>query len=273
LSRSAPLSSRPLGIAFVVVLLNGILAACGSDSDSPSNATKRATAGDKPVVVSAATSLNKALTSYGDRFRGGKVRLSFAGSDALAAQIRQGVGPDVFASANTKLPNQLLNEKLVTRPRMFATNKLVLAVPVGEKRVTSIDDLADSGVAIAAGADGVPIGEYTKKVLARLPRAQAQRILANVRSKEPDVGGIVGKLTQSAVDAGFVYASDVKGAGGRLRAIELPARLQPTVEYAVAVVRGAPNPAGARAFIAGLLKGEGARTLKLNGFGPPPGAR
>ena len=40
-------------------------------------------------------------------------------------------------------------------------------------------------------------------------RAQSEAILANVRSEEPDVAGIIGKLTQGAVDAGFVYVTDV----------------------------------------------------------------
>ena len=43
----------------------------------------------------------------------------------------------------------------------------------------------------------------------------------NVRSEEPDVRGVVGKLTQEAADAGFVYKSDVEAAKGRLDAIEL----------------------------------------------------
>jgi molybdate transport system substrate-binding protein len=72
------------------------------------------------------------------------------------------------------------------------------------------------------------------------------------------------------VDAGFLYVSDVRAAGGKLKAIELPGRLQPVVAYGVAVVRGARQPAQARAFIAGLLGGAGARALHAAGFEPPP---
>jgi len=57
------------------------------------------------------------------------------------------------------------------------------------------------------------------------------------RRIEPDVSGVVGKVSQGAVDAGFVYVTDVRAAGGRLHPIELPARLQPKVVYAAAVVK------------------------------------
>ena len=72
------------------------------------------------------------------------------------------------------------------------------------------------------GSESVPIGSYTRETLAKLPPDQEQAILANVRSNEPDVKGIVGKLTQGAADAGFVYVTDVNATGGELEAIELP---------------------------------------------------
>jgi molybdate transport system substrate-binding protein len=259
---------RPRLLA-VAALLGGLLTACGSD-DEPAAATGSGSGGE-PVIVSAAASLKKALTSYGEQFDAGEVRLSFAGSDELAAQIRQGVKPDVFAAANTKLPDSLHEEGLVEQPMRFATNELVLAVPADGTTIASIEDLGAKGTTIAIGAEGVPVGAYTRTVLDRIPASRSKAILANVRSSEPDVGGIVGKLTQGAVDAGFVYRSDVRGTGGELKAIELPDRLKPTVEYGVAVVKGAPNPTGARAFVDGLLEGAGARALRDSGFGPPAG--
>ena len=91
-----------------------------------------------------------------------------------------------------------------------------------------------------------------------------------MRSEEPDVAGITGKLTQGAVDAGFLYASDVRATDDKLKAIELPDALQPTVAYGVAVVKGAKQPEQAKAFIAGLLDGAGAEALEDAGFEPPP---
>ena len=225
---------------------------------------------DDDVLVSAATSRKAAFTNYGEQFDAANAQLSFAGSDELAAQIRSGAKPDVFAAANTKLPDQLFKEGLVEQPQVFATNRLVLAVPADGTKVSSVEDLTAPGVKLAIGAASVPIGSYTRKVLARLDPAERRGILANVRSNEPDVGGISAKLTQGAVDAGFLYITDVQATNGRLRAIELPAKLQPEVAYGVAIVKGGKNHEAAQDFVDGLLKGDGAAALKAAGFEPPP---
>jgi len=59
--------------------------------------------GSDQLVVSAASSLETAFTDYVDA-TGIDAKQSFAGSDELAAQIRQGVKPDVYAAADTTLP-------------------------------------------------------------------------------------------------------------------------------------------------------------------------
>jgi molybdate transport system substrate-binding protein len=105
------------------------------------------------------------------------------------------VKPDVFAAANTKLPQQLYKASLVEKPTVFAGNRLVIAVPKGSSGVNSIDDLERKGVDLVVGSPSVPIGSYTRDVLSGLGADRAKRVLANVRSNEPDVAGVVGKLT------------------------------------------------------------------------------
>ena len=257
-------SRRLVATAAALLALCVGVAACGSSDDGGDGTGASGSGGD--LVVSAATSLKQAFEAY----RPSGVKYQFAGSDELAAQIRQGVRPDVFASANTRLPDELHAEGLVGRPVVFAANRLVIAVPADSDEVTSVEDLTRDGVTVAIGSETVPIGAYTRRLLERLGSAQSDAILANVRSNEPDVGGVVGKVAQGAVDAGFVYVTDVEGAGGKLKAVELPARVQPSVAYGVAVVDGAEHPEAARAFVDGLLDGSGAEALRAAGFEPPP---
>ena len=186
-----------------------------------------------------------------------------------SAQIRQGARPDVYAAANAQLPDALYAQHLVDRPVPFARNRLVLAVPAGSP-AQGLRDLERSGRRLAVGSPAVPVGAYTRQVLARLDADERARLLGNVRSREPDVTGVVGKLTQGAVDGGFVYVTDVRAARGALRAIELPAALEPAVAYEVAVVPGGGHTAGARAFVDGLLHGRGAADLRAAGFEPAP---
>ena len=248
--------------AALLAALALLAAGCG-EKPEPTSA-----AGGQTLTVSAASSLKTAFDAYAKNFTGATVRAQYAGSDELAAQIEQGVKPDVYAAANTSLPDDLHKDGLVEKPVVFASNTLVLAVPKGSD-ISSIEDLTGD-VTLAIGDEGVPVGDYTREVLGRLPKSESDAILDNVRSLEPDVAGIVGKLTQGAVDAGFVYITDVVATDGALTAIQLPKDLQPNVAYGAAVVDGAANPDGAQAFIDGLLSGQGAAALKDAGFGPPP---
>ena len=238
----------------MVAALLVVVAGCGGGGGS-----------DPQLTVSAAASLTDALTSCSKDFDGATVRLSFAGSDELAAQIRQGVKPDVYAAANTKLPDQLADEGLLEKPVIFATNELVIAVP-DDSDIASIDDLAESGVKLVIGSETVPVGTYTRDVLGRLPSGQEKKIMANVRSNEPDVKGVVGKLTQGAADAGFVYRTDLTDG---LKAVELPDDLQPVVEYGAGVVKGANRPELAQQYLDGLSDGACADALQSAGFGAP----
>lgn len=223
---------------------------------------------DPTLTVLAASSLTEALGRYGEEFRGADVRTSFAGSDQLAAQIRQGAPADVFASADTEYPRELYREGLVEKPRVFARNRLVL-VTARDSGVASLAALSAPGVKVAIGDSSVPVGEYTRVVLARLPAAERRGILANVRSEEPQVSSVIAKVIDGAADAGFAYLTDARAAGGEVLTVRLPERLQPEIAYAAAVVRGGPHPAVARRYLAGLLGGSGAADLRRAGFPAP----
>lgn len=253
---------NPPACAALALVAASLLAGCGGDAGRAS--------GDEPeLVVFAAASLTTAFERCGERFAGADVRLSFAGSDDLAAQIRQGVVPDVYAAADTGLPDDLAREGLLERPRAFATNELVVGVPAG----SGIDDVADlerPGTTIAIGDPEVPVGAYTRELLDGLGAAASRTILDNVASSEPDVSGIAAKIAQGAVDAGFIYRSDVAAANGAITAVALPRSVRPDVAYGIAVASAAPQPALARRFVADAIDGRCQRILLASGFGPAP---
>lgn len=254
--RAAPAALLVASLALLVAV-----AGCGGGDDATADGGGR-------LIVLGASSLTDALTKYGEGFEGAEVKPSFAGSDELAAQLRQGAKADVFASADTDYPAELHDEGLVDEPVVFAANELVIAVPEGSD-VHSLADLAKPGVKLVIGDPSVPVGSYTRTVLGRLPAAEREAIVANVRSEETEVSSVVAKIEQGAADAGFVYVTDEKAAEG-LEPVAIPERLQPEVAYAAAVVSSSDNKGAAEEFLHGLVSGEGQDDLREAGFLPPP---
>ena len=263
--------------ATLAALLTGLLAllvvGCGDGDDATAGGASGSGAsgndsGGGRLIVLGASSLTEAVTKYGEAFEAAEVKPSFAGSDELAAQIRQGAKADVFASADTDYPAELHKEGLVDEPVAFAANELVIAVPEGSD-VHSLADLAQPGVKLVIGDPSVPVGSYTRTVLGRLPAAEREAILANVRSEETEVSSVVAKIEQGAADAGFVYVTDEKAAEG-LEPVAIPADLQPEVAYGAAVVSTSDDKPAADEFRRGLVSGEGQEDLREAGFLPPP---
>jgi molybdate transport system substrate-binding protein len=196
----------------------------------------------------------------------GRQRYSFGGSNQLAFQIRQRAPADVFAAASPEFTQALFRDRLVERPRTFASNKLVLAIPRSNPAgLRTVFDLRRTDVKLVVGSPEVPIGAYTRTVLRRLGLSS---VLDKVVSQEPDVKSIVGKVALGEADAGFVYATDVRPVADRVRAIALPARAQPSVRYQVAVVAASKYKRAARAWVARLTLPRAQRLLRSAGFTP-----
>jgi molybdate transport system substrate-binding protein len=191
-------------------------------------------------------------------------RYSFGGSNTLASQIRQGAPADVFASADTSIPQQLYAEGVVEKPVVFTRNALVMIVPRGNPaRLHSVYDLRRDGIKLVVAAPGVPVGDYTRRVLHNLGLDSA---LSNVVSNENDVRDVLAKVALGEADAGFVYTTDARTVRGKIATIGIRWSAQPIVRYAVAVVRSSSRKSAARAFVAKLLRPVAQARLQAAGF-------
>jgi molybdate transport system substrate-binding protein len=194
-------------------------------------------------------------------------KFQFAGSDQLAFQITQGAHADVFAAASPKYPEQLYAQGLCSKPAAFATNTVVLVVPrANPARIHSVYDLKRDGIKLVIGAKGVPIGDYTRTMLAKLGLSSA---LKNVVSEEDDVKIVVAKVALGEADAGFVYRTDVKPVGNKVFRIAVPAAGQPTVRYELCIPTTSQHPKLAAAFVREVLSPRGRTALRTAGFGLP----
>ena len=195
-------------------------------------------------------------------------KYSFGASSTLATQITQGAPADVFASANTTIPDQLFAKKLVLKPVVFTRNRLVLAVPSSNPAgIHSVYDLKKQGVKLVIAAATVPVGSYTLQVLKQMGLTS---VLANVVSRESDVRSVLAKVALGEADAGFVYSTDAKTVPGKVNVIKIPAWAQPKVTYAMAVVSSSTHKTAAKKFIAEVLSRAGQKKLLAAGFLPLP---
>jgi molybdate transport system substrate-binding protein len=194
-------------------------------------------------------------------------KYQFGGSNTLAAQIQQGAPADVFASANTTLPNQLYAKGLCSQPVVFTRNTLVIVVPTSNPRgIRSIYDLAKPGVKLDVAGPGVPVGSYTLQILRNMNLTAA--VTKNVVSQETDVREVLSKVALGEADAGFVYSTDARTVPGKVKVIKVPAWAQPKVQYGICVVSSSGNKTGAKAFVNKLLSKAGQAKLLAAGFLP-----
>jgi len=197
----------------------------------------------------------------------GSPKYSFGGSNTLAAQIQQGAPADVFASANTTLPNQLNAKGLCSKPVIFTRNTLVIVVPKSNPAgIHSIYDLTKSGVKLDIAASGVPVGSYTLQILKNMNLSAA--VLKNVVSQETDVREVLAKVALGEADAGFVYSTDAKTVPGQVTVLKVPAWAQPKVQYGICVVSNSADKPDAQAFVNTVMSKAGQAKLLAAGFLP-----
>ncbi len=248
------------------VLLGGALTGCGGGGPAPS--PPGAPGGEAPsgeVTVFAAASLTDAFTTLGERFErahpGTQVRFSFAGSSTLAQQVQEGAPADVFASASTEHMQDVVDAGDAADPRTFAENVAEIAVaPESVGRVTRLEDLARPDVKVALCEPEVPCGALAAQVLDR----------AGVRVRPVthglDVRAVLAAVASGEVDAGLVYVTDVRTAGGEVSGVEVPAEVNASTSYPIATVTRSRNPAAARAFRDHVLSPDGQAVLADAGF-------
>lgn len=75
---------------------------------------------------------------------------------------------------------------------------------------------------------------------------------------------LVGRLQSGQLDAGFFYSNEAAEEG--IPFVTPPAAIDPKAEYTVTVLSGAPNEAGAEAFVAYLFSADGQALLKRHGL-------
>ena len=232
----------------------------------PAGANAR-TAG-KDVTVFAAASLTDALrdiaalwTQAGHQAPG----LSFGSSSTLARQIEQGAPANIFASADLKWMDYLVEKQAIAADtrRNLLSNELVLVVASDHPKTLTLTKGPD--LLAILGRDGrlatgdpkhVPVGIYAEQALRTLGVwDQIERRLARTE----DVRAALLLVERGEAPAGIVYATDAAISKGVVVAGTFPPGSHDPVVYPFAVTR-AGDTAEARALLT-FLAGSEARTV------------
>jgi molybdate transport system substrate-binding protein len=251
-------------VAAAALLLTG----CAKDEQTPT--TSSSTTGvTGTITVLAASSLTETFNQIGKDFEaanpGSKVTFSYGASSSLAQQINSGAPADVFAAAS---PSTM---KTVTdagngdgTASVFVRNQLVIAVEKGNpKGIKGLSDLTKAGVKVALCAEQVPCGAAAKTALA------AASVTLTPVTFEQDVKSALSKVSLGEVDAALVYRTDAKVPSANVDAVEFPESAKAINDYPIVLLKGAPNKAGAEAFIAYVRSTKGMSVLTAAGFQTP----
>ncbi len=246
----------------MIVLAAGLaVTACGGGQTATSGQQR------VPVTVFAAASLNNVFTRLEPQFEaanpGADLRFNFGGSSDLAQQIVHGAPADVFASANEAQMKVVQNEGKVTgTPEPFVTNVLTIVVPVGNpKNIHSFADLAKPGVTEVVCAAQVPCGAATKKI------EKDTNITLSPASEEQDVLAVLSKVQAGVADAGLVYVTDARSAGGKVQEINFPEATKAVNVYPIAAIKDAPHTELAQALVTFIHSPTAQQQFASAGFG------
>ena len=219
--------------------------------------------------VDAAASIAYVIESLSDGIEqdlGIHIEINSGASGALAKQVAQGDGADLFIGADQVWVDELVKQNLIdtdTRVDLVA-NRLVLvglAPAPGIVPVPAPGSLADLRRAvyqpIALGDPAyVPAGRYAVQALAShgLERGPNLRL-----AEAPDVRAALAFVLSGQCPVGLVYASDVKDAQGVVVLLAIDPADHDPIRYPAAVVRDAPNRERAERVL-NWLQGERARS-------------
>ncbi|MEW1813687.1 molybdate ABC transporter substrate-binding protein [Streptomyces diastaticus] len=261
-----PRRRAPAAVATVALLTS--LAACGGGGPKDQDGGASAGAGKKDtrLTVLAAASLTDVFEEAGEAYEkehpGVEVDFSFAGSQELAAQVRQGAPADALVTTDTRTMDGLAAE--TGEPTVIARNRLVIAVEKGNpKKVESLEDLTDDQLKVVLAAEEVPVGRYGKQIL------DARKLAVRPVSQEVSVRAVLSKVELGEADAGLVYRTDAATVPDKVDAVDIPDAQNAVASYPAAVLNGSEHARDAGEFVEWLSSDRARELLRKAGFQQP----
>lgn len=227
-----------------------------------------------PLLLAAA-SMQEAMTAAADSWAAqghDHPVLSFAGSSALARQIKAGAPADLFLSADEEWMDDVeaAGETVRGSRATVAGNRLVLITPAARPvrlhigRGMPIARALGDGRLAMANPDAVPAGKYGKAALTALGvwPSVAGRI-----ARGDNVRSALALVERGEAPLGIVYATDARASRAVSVLGTFPAGSHAPIRYPIARLKASRHP-DAEAFRRFLLSRTGKAILARYGFSP-----
>jgi molybdate transport system substrate-binding protein len=262
--------------ALIILFFLFLGSACRPQVESAANQKSN----NQQLTIYAAASLVSAFTELGQAFQaahpGVEVVTSFAGSQQIAQQLSQGAPGDLFASANKKQMDNVINAGRVSvgSAQEFTSNQLVLVLPRDNPGdIQQFKDISKPGLHIILADDSVPVGAYSQETLERANQSPGygerflDQVLANVVSYEENVRAVLTKVILGEADAGIVYVSDAASLStDDFQQVTIPQEINIRASYYLAALMDSPHHQLAQDFISFVLSPQGQDILNKHGF-------
>ncbi|MED1203749.1 molybdate ABC transporter substrate-binding protein [Heyndrickxia acidicola] len=260
---------KKLHIVFISAILM-VLALSGCSSKGKTGTSSAQSSSKKAdVTVSAAASLQNALTdmkpSFEKKYPDAKLTFNFGASGALQQQISQGAPADIFFSAAQDKFDLLVKQGLIKKGegKAIVGNDLVLVVPKGSTNIHSFNDLAKAGKIALGTPESVPAGQYGKEVLTH------DHVWKQLQGKivyGKDVRQVLTYVETGNVDAGIVYKTDALTSKKVEIAATAPDSSHDPIIYPAGVIKNSSHLKQAKEFYQYLQSGEAMKILEKYGF-------
>ena len=282
-----------VGLAFIGLAAAG----CSSSSSSSSSAaTSTSAAASSPAASASASSsatgtgavnvlyagslVNLITKQVGPAFQtasGYSVTGKGAGSTALVTDIKGKIDKgDVFISASPKATATLMgsaNGDWVTWYVSYASSTVVLGYNTNSKFAADIkskpwyEAITEPGLKLGFTDPATdPKGKLVAEALSSTAKSKSLPALTAIENNKGDVfpeETLVARLQSGQLDAAFFYTAEATPAN--IPTVPLTGATEKAT-YTISVLKGAPNEAGAEAFVAYLLGPSGQAFLKQDGF-------
>lgn len=283
---------KKLTAGLLVSVLAVSMLGCGSKQAEEAPAAEGITEAEEtaaetdaePVTLNvfAAASMTETLTEIQKMYKEAAPNVTlvfnFDSSGTLKTQIQEGADCDLFISAAQKQMNQLdkdadpevntegLNFVLEGTRVNLLENKVVLAVPEeNPKDIQSFTDLGTDKLSLLAlGNEDVPVGQYSTEILTNLDILDTLESAGKI-TYGSNVKEVTTQISEAAVDAGIIYATDAYSAG--LTVVDQAGSdLCKQIIYPAAVLNISQNPDEAKAFLDYLKTDACMKVFEAVGF-------